>query len=59
MQARKTVAALAIAAAFAGGAVVTHFSGQPVQSYLLARNRNVIPSCTLPVVRSTFLLGQM
>ncbi|HEY6966571.1 MAG TPA: DegQ family serine endoprotease [Burkholderiales bacterium] len=29
MEARKTVAALAIVAAFAGGAVATHFSGRP------------------------------
>ena len=32
MKARKTVAALAIAAAFAGGAAAIHFAGQPVQA---------------------------
>jgi serine protease Do len=40
MQARKTVAALAIAAAFAGGAAVTYYSGPPV---------NAAPSATTPV----------
>ncbi len=41
MQARKTVAALAIVAAFAGGAVATHYVGQPVQA---AASQAAIPA---------------
>jgi serine protease Do len=46
MQARKTVAALAIVAAFAGGAAVTHYSGQPVHAAAPA-----IQPATLPAVQ--------
>jgi serine protease Do len=42
------VAALAIAAAFAGGAVVTHYSGQPVQAATPAVVQAVVPGTALP-----------
>ncbi len=56
MQAKRTVAALAIAAAFAGGAVVTHYSGQPVYAAPAAPSSNsanapvaaIVPRAALP-----------
>ena len=49
MEAKRTVAALAIVAAFAGGAVVTHYSGQPVHAALpVAQTAAALPSAALP-----------
>jgi serine protease Do len=50
MQARKTVAALVVAAAFAGGAVVTHYSGQPAHAATppALRVAPTVPGTSLP-----------
>jgi serine protease Do len=53
MEAKRTLAALAIAAAFAGGAVVTHYSGQPVHAAPTSNSANapvaaIVPHAALP-----------
>jgi serine protease Do len=48
MQARKSVAALAVVAAFAGGAVATHFSGLPAHAAPAMQVAPTVPGTTLP-----------
>jgi len=49
MQANRTVAALAIAAAFAGGAFVTHYSGQPAHAAVpVVQAASAVPGAALP-----------
>src|SRR5512139_2497920 len=50
MQARKTVAALAIVAAFAGGAAATYYTGQPAHAALPATPAAIpgAPGAVLP-----------
>src|SRR5688572_31968948 len=48
MQARKSVAALAIVAAFAGGAVATHYSGMPAHAAPALQSAATVPGTTLP-----------
>jgi serine protease Do len=48
MQARKSVAALAIVAAFAGGAVATHYSGQLAHAAPAMQVAPTVPGTSLP-----------